>query len=138
MKYSAFIILGAIAFFSYTLHPTSPPPAFAQSCTSTTARATGLVSAPQVTAGSKFGTSSGACIIDPKAAFTPYKVPSYNDLKSLYYTQSKSGVRKQEIAGNPSQGTFTSAFTSNDILFVNGDLPNLNYTGTTKPSVIFV
>ncbi len=29
-------------------------------------------------------------VIDPKAAFVPYKIPSYDDLKSIYYTQSKA------------------------------------------------
>lgn len=49
-------------------------------------RATGLVSTPEITSNSKFG-STGACIVDPKAAFVPFKIPSFDDLQSLYYTQ---------------------------------------------------
>lgn len=34
-------------------------------------------------------TETTKCIIDPKAAFAPFKIPSFDDLKSLYYTQKK-------------------------------------------------
>lgn len=47
----------------------------------------GLVSAPQITG---FTTSTGVCNQDPSSAFAPYKIPTYDDLKSLYYTQSKA------------------------------------------------
>lgn len=49
-------------------------------------RATGLVSTPSLTG--SFPTS-GAAVIDPKAAFAPFKIPTFDDLKSLYYDQKK-------------------------------------------------
>ena len=133
------LFFGVLSILLLFLSPTpyTLNPAFAQSCT-TSPRADGLISAPQVSATTKFGTNSGACTINPKAAFAPYKVPTFDDLKSLYYTQAKSSVRKDQIQGNPSQGEFTSKFTQNNIVLVNGDLPDVNYTGTTKPSIVFV
>ncbi len=132
----------AIASFFYILAlPFSVTPTFAQnsgncspSGSSLPAISGGLVSTPDLTN----NLANGVCIIDPRAAFAPYKIPTYDDLKSLYYTQAKSPIRKATIAASPSQGAFTSTFTQNDIVLVNGDLPDLNYTGTTKPSIIFV
>ena len=49
-------------------------------------RATGLVSTPQFDPLTIFNTSGG-CIKDPKAAFVPFKIPTFDDLKSLYFTQ---------------------------------------------------
>ena len=50
-----------------------------------TPRAEGLSTTPQLDG--VFNTTSGACIIDPKTAFAPFKIPTFDDLKSLYYTQ---------------------------------------------------
>lgn len=106
-------------------------------CSTTSNRTDGLIVTTQIDG--SFGTSSETCVIDPqKAPFLPYKIPTYEDIKSLYYTQAKSSVRKVQIASPQNPGQFTSAFTRNDIVWVNGDLPDVNYTGTTKPSVIFV
>lgn len=49
----------------------------------------GLASTPNLGNDLKKTTDS-KCIVDPKAAFAPYKIPTYEDLKSLYYTQSKA------------------------------------------------
>lgn len=85
------VVFCLILFLLISLTPNpSLSPTFAQTCTTTTARAEGLVTSPQVGATSKFGTSSGACVVDPKAVFTPYKVPTYDDLKSLYFDQAKT------------------------------------------------
>lgn len=132
----------ALAFFVFIIAlPFSITPTFAQvsgNCNPSGSAAPivggGLVSAPDLTN----NLANGVCVIDPRAAFAPYKIPSYDDLKSLYYTQAKSPIRKATIAASPSQGAFTSTFTANDIVLVNGDLPDVNYTGTTKPSLVFV
>ncbi|MBU1032125.1 hypothetical protein KKE03_04380, partial [Patescibacteria group bacterium] len=70
-------------------------------CGTGEARATGLVSSP--TLAGNFG-STGACIIDQKAAFAPYEIPTYDDLKSIYYTQAKSSdtsVKEPPQASKP-------------------------------------
>lgn len=69
--------------------PPPPPPAAAPlPCGSGTAKATGLVSTFNLPTNSNFGTT-GACIVDPKAAFAPFKIPTFEDLKSLYYDQKR-------------------------------------------------
>lgn len=77
---------GKILSFFTAFSAPPPPPAGPQatgSCGTGVAKATGLVSTLDVV---NFGTT-GACIVDPKAAFVPFKIPSYEDLKSLYYDQ---------------------------------------------------
>jgi len=107
------------------------------SCSTTSNRSDGLVVTSRIDG--SFGTSSEACVIDPdKAPFLPYKIPTYEDLKSLYYTQAKTPIRKAQIETPSNQGQFTSAFTQNNVLLINGDLPDVNYTGTPKPSLVFV
>ena len=118
------------------------PTTFAQTpycSTGTPARATGLVSTPQLLSGSKFGTS-GACIIDPKAAFVPFKIPSFDELKSLYYTQSKATKTDATPAsGTANQGTIRSALNSNDVVLIRGNVElNGNLGGTSKTAVIFI
>lgn len=68
--------------------PPPPPPGPTSSCGSGIAKAEGLVTTPALPSGSNFNTS-GACIIDPKAAFAPFKIPSFDELKSIYYDQKK-------------------------------------------------
>ncbi len=141
MKKIMLIILGIFALFSYILHPASyTPTAFASGTCSTGATTVvqdGLVSAPDL-GNAGLVTNTGTCIIDPKAAFAPYKIPSYEDLESLYYTQAKSPVSKGAVSGSPNQGQFISVFNQKDVVLVNGDLPSLNYTGKPKPSIVFV
>ena len=55
----------------------------------TSPRAEGLISTPTIT--SNFSNSTGTCVVDPaKAPFAPFKIPTYDDLKSIYYDQSKA------------------------------------------------
>lgn len=37
-----------------------------------------------------FGNATGQCVIDPKAAYVEFKVPSYSEIKSLFFTQNKN------------------------------------------------
>lgn len=109
-------------------------------CKSGPIRATGLVVSPSLTG--SFSTL-GACVIDPQAApFLPFRIPTYEDLKSLYYTQAKSAIRKEQIQGSPNQGDqgqFASAFSQNDIVLVDGDLSGINISvNPNKASVIFI
>lgn len=112
------------------------PPLFAQTNTKCDAgtgnRAQGLVSTPNISAISKFKTS-GACVSDPKAAFVPFRIPNYADLKSIYYTQSKA-TKATQLKGNNNDyiynttGDLTidspSDITGNNtgLIFVDGNL----------------
>ncbi len=121
--------------FSFFLFPFSfTPPTSAQTpgaCSSNpvaTIVQDGLVSTPSL-GNNNLVTSTGICIIDSKAAFAPYKIPSYDDLKSLYYTQAKSSATVTKyIPTNPPSGSndvYESSVTLNDsnvLYFVNGNL----------------
>ena len=119
-------------------------------------RASGLISTTGQGASSKFGNATGNCVIDPKAAFVPFRIPTYDELKSLYYTQSKV-TNKNTIAdggnipGSFSQdGLYYSSGTINvsgaktgsgvEVIFADGDLninQNILYPDavTTGPSI---
>lgn len=122
----------------YTLTPT-----YAQSTSDcgggTPARATGLVSAPAKDDKTKFLTS-GACIIDPKVAFAPFKIPTFDDLKSLYYTQAttSSTVTKHAVlTGDKTEKDIP--LTDTDHLYTISDNLTIsnNITGN-QSGVIFV
>ncbi len=102
---------------------------------STNPRAGGLISAPTVS--TKFSNTTGNCVIDLKAAFVSYKIPTYEDLKSLYYTQSKAAKTSTATAN---QGTLRSLLNSYDIVLVNGNVDiNSPLGGPSKTAaVIFV
>ena len=105
----------------------------------------GLISAPNIEP--NFGNPEGRCVVDPKAAFAPYEIDPYEDLKSKYYTQAKSSalVNKVDPIKTPfTLGDFNSAMTAQgDALFlVQGDLTidasNFPTTLPNKSAVIFV
>lgn len=130
-------------------------------------RADGLVSSPQLSG--IFNTSSGRCIInDYKAAFASFTLPTYEKLKSLYYTQAKSTgsvAKENPLSSLPNEGIVLAGgkdhlyyFTgnlalarSNDIkgnrtgvIFVDGNLtigpiPNSELTyGSNDTGLVFV
>lgn len=47
----------------------------------------GLTSAP---ANANKYSGDDVCVFDPKSTFVPYKLPAYNDLRSLYFDQAKT------------------------------------------------
>lgn len=63
------------------------PNVFAQTACSND-RNTGLVSGTSLNG--LFGNPTGNCVIDPKAAYANFKVPTFDDLKSLFFTQNKT------------------------------------------------
>ena len=89
----------------------------------------------------KFGTdSTGKCITSNQTSFAPFKIPSYDDLKSIYYTQSKATKTDATPgSGTANQGTLRSALNSYDVILIQGDLNiNSNLGGTPKTGVVFV
>lgn len=118
----------------------------------------GLISAPD--AGSNFGNSSATCVTGSPATFAPFKILGYNDLKSIYFTQSKAS----KPAPNPNTANtlgavtdgniynYTSAtgvstgavgtpysYTGTAVVFINGSLSiNGNITGTADKGLVLV
>lgn len=75
----------AVLLFFFTINNVS-----AQVICNPADRNQGLVSSIGLTG--TFGNPTGQCVIDQKAAYVNFKVPNYNELKSVFYTQNKSAV----------------------------------------------
>ncbi len=123
-----------------------------------------LVQAGSQTTGGKIYSTIGTCVIDPQAAFVSYKIPTYEELKSIYYTQAKTlpTINKHSaLSGSDFTQSNIPLTSPNDhlyylpgnltingplsgsttgIIFVDGNLNinnNINYgTGTT--GVVFI
>ncbi len=99
----------------------------------------GLVSSPNITG--QFYTSSGACIIDPKAAFVPYNIPSYDSLKSLYYDQAKVKplvTKHSPINGSATQDNIQLTPGKDHIYYVSGTLDINSLIGGAQNAIVFV
>lgn len=107
----------------------------------------GLISALDIS--NNFGSNNGKCIKDNKAAFAPYKIPTYEDLKSIYYTQAKSDSTKFtkniQLNGNFNVPSIMVGNGKPDIFLVTGNLTKLTGEGfgnnshiKQSPAVIFV
>ncbi len=135
-------ILIVITAFIFLLFNVNLVPTHAQSCSaasaSTALASGGLISAPSLGISSRFGgNTSGVCIIDPKAAFAPFKIPSFNDLKSLYFDQAKSTVAKQTING-PATDSSLNFSSPNNLYDIKGDLTINTANGGTGNGIVFV
>ena len=74
----------------------------------------GLVSTPL---GNTFSTTSGVCIIGPETAFKPFEIPTYADLKSLYYDQIKPSILASGLISKHQPLLGIGDKTENDIPF---------------------
>lgn len=109
-------------------------------CGSGLTRATGLVSAPVFGSGSNFGTT-GACIIDPKTAFAPFKIPTYDDLKSLYYDQKSTSTtvtKHDSLTEDRTQSDIPLTGSTAHIYHIGGNLTIANNIPGNESGVIFV
>ncbi len=156
MRKVILLLLCLFLFLFLFLYPNPyPSPAFAQNCSSSYSSRVqeGLISSPQISAGSKLGTTSGACITDPKAAFAPYKIPSFDDLRSLYYDQAKpsTSITKTDRIGDKNgqpfdQGDIPMTTGSDHLYFIKKTTPtssdgNLNISSNisgNQTGVVFV
>lgn len=114
----------------------------------------GLISTLSIS--NNFGNPSAACVISNQAAFAPFKIPGYDDLKSIYLTQSKA----PKPAPNPNTGTTLGAvaegsvynytnisgvsvgvynYTGTAVVFIDGSLSITgNITGTSNMGLVLV
>lgn len=119
-----FIALIAAIFAIFT-----PAPISSQSTncgTSAVFRSTGLVSTPAI---SGVFSTNGACQVDnARAPFVPYKIPTYDDLKSRYFNQSKTS-NKSTLTNWP------SSFNGNAAYEVNGPL-TVDQTPTGNGAIV--
>lgn len=104
-------------------------------------RAKGLVTSPSLSDDTRFYTdASGRCIVSDVTAFVPFRIPTFDDLKSIYYTQSKaSKTDATPSGGDANQGTLRSALNTSDVVLLRGNLRLTgNLGGTPKTAVVFV
>src|SRR3989344_1435206 len=95
MQMIGYVFLAVLLILSTS--PKSPIFAQSENCSggNIIPRAEGLVSAPSLTG--IFNTTTGACITnEARAAFVSYKVPTFSELKSIYYDQAKSNTTLQK------------------------------------------
>ena len=98
----------------------------------------GLVSTPSLGSGTQFYTSEGKCVVNDATVFVPFKIPTVNDLKSLYFTQKNSStITKTTITPISSPGAtqtdipFNSA-TGYNIYNITGSFNNLVLSGNNQ------
>ncbi|MBI2086199.1 hypothetical protein HYT74_02570 [Candidatus Daviesbacteria bacterium] len=109
------------------------PSVSAQTCTTDTRVTNGLITTPSVTG--KFGVDlTGKCITSNETSFAPFKIPSYDDLKSLYFTQKTGGllVSKDEASENDIPLNSDSVYNTTGNLTISSNIPG------NKTGVIFV
>ncbi|MBI2039527.1 hypothetical protein HYT18_00465 [Candidatus Microgenomates bacterium] len=90
--------------------PTPPP---SGPCGSGTPRTEGLISAPSLTG--KFNTSSGACVIDLRAAFAPFKLKTFEDLKYAHFDQHSGSKLNIEGSSLPPIANDTAYFKDGNL-----------------------
>src|SRR5438477_13175654 len=96
-KILLFFIL--VLIFTLFSSPFSKYPVLAQSCPAgTSPRANGLVAAPVSITNSKFGTTSGACVINSLASRPLTDIDTYTGLLGQYYTNNpNTSIVKHDI-----------------------------------------
>jgi|GEM_PF-2247945 len=118
---------------------TSSPPAITNCGSGTVPRAEGLVSTPSLTG--NFPTSpTGRCVRDSATAFKPFKIPSYDDLKSLYFDQSKSTAKVEHTGttGADQLSYYLNNPPAKNLIHITGDLGLNKNIGGSNTSVVFV
>lgn len=101
-------------------------------------RAEGLVTTPNLFG--KFATTGG-CVTDPKVAFLPFKIPTYGDLKSLYFTQAKTKTavtKHAELTGDKTEGDVPLTGSTDHIYAIGGSLTISNNIAGNQTGLIFV
>lgn len=101
-------------------------------------RSNGLVTTPSVAG--KFATSGG-CIVDSKVIFLPFKIPTYDELKSLYFTQAKSSsfaTKEAVLQGDKDQGDIPLTGRNDHLYNVNGNLTISGNIPGGQTGVVFV
>lgn len=136
-----YLLLVTCYFLLFTSSPAAQQSSTCQQGGSNPRATQGLVSARGLTSGSRFGNASSACVLDPKAAFVSFKIPTYGDLKSIHYTQVKSSnliTKHQTLSGDRTQDDIPFGGSTDHLYHIDG---SLNLTGSVtgpKTGVVFI
>jgi len=127
-----------LLFFFLFSSPTFAQLSFCQQNT----RTEGLISAKDLTSRSIFGNPTGICVVDPdKASFVPFKIPNYDELKSIYYDQEQTSANLEKmpvIQGNATQANIPLTGANNRTYYVTGDLNITQNINGNNSGIIFV
>ncbi len=147
------LLLIPICALLLALYPNAQSPLLAGSVSSTCQqnnRATGLITSKDLVG--IFGNTTGNCAIDATSAFVSYRIPGYQYLKSVYFTQSKANkvlnitvmpsITDQTVYQASGNLTVSANPTGNGtaVIFVDGNLDittNITY-GTNSSGLVFV
>lgn len=103
---------------------------FAQACVSSD-RHQGLISGTSLSG--LFGNPTGQCVIDPKAAYANFKVPDYNELKSVFFTQNTTANKMTvSTTGTPNcpGGLSTGSVYLRNMTFPSNSIVNVQCQST--------
>ncbi len=142
----AFVLLSIILLVLF--FPSARPEVKAQAGCQTGQGATGLISAPSITGfGNNIG-GVGVCNQDSSSAFATYKIPTYESLKSRYFTQVKqtpSVAKHDPLTGDKTQSDLIMPSGSDHVYYIqktsltssDGNLTiNANMAGPTALVII--
>lgn len=106
-------------------------------------KASGLVSSPDFVSIKVNVNGQKICVKNDRAAFVSYKLPTYDDLKSIYFDQARptasSTFDKTELpAGDKLDGDLSLGGSKDHLYYVNGTLRIKNNMPGSKSAVIFV
>ncbi len=136
------LLLLAGGLFGLIPNTSLHPPVQAQAsgnCSTSINRSNGLVATPNITG--SFGTSAGVCVIDPAASFVPYKIPTYDELKSLYFDQvapNPPTVDKNTINGNSDGNAMNFTGNKYHLFYITGNLSLTQSINGDDSGIIFV
>ncbi|MBI4036628.1 hypothetical protein HY386_02000 [Candidatus Daviesbacteria bacterium] len=141
IKHYVLFVMGGLVFILLTVSQILAQPSSCQIGD----RATGLVSAKDTI--TKFGNTvngQAVCIKETdQAAFVSYKLPTYDDLKSIYYDQANPSdppLNKTALTCNPcTQSNIPMTGGLNRLYFIPNNLNiDANLSGTGESGVVFV
>lgn len=136
MKFKFTLVFSFIIITLILLPNSSSNTIFSAACDpiGTNINATGLITART---GEGFGTSSGKCVMSDDAVLKTANIPTYADLKSKYYDQSKAEKSKIDRDGTQSD---LSSITADTVYYVTGSftLSGNPPASANKTYVVFI
>lgn len=146
LVYLKVILIVVLLYFGAGLAKAVPPTI---DCKTPSAVQTSRVSGGLITAqddiDSKFSSNSaGVCAIDPNSAFVSYKIPTYADLKSIYFDQAKDNYILEINKNNPipstdaTQNNIPMGVTENQLYYIDGNLNVSSAPSGSKTGIVFV
>ncbi|OGE36143.1 hypothetical protein A3E66_05030 [Candidatus Daviesbacteria bacterium RIFCSPHIGHO2_12_FULL_37_16] len=103
-------------------------------------RAEGLISTQEDIEGF-FGNFTGQCITNPQALYVPFKIPTYDELKTIFYIQIRTDsnkVKHPTISGDKSQTDIPFDGSLDHVYNLSDDLNISGNAAGPKSGVVFV